>query len=124
MGITLRGAFIISAVIHAGLFAPFYNQYLLQQELEKKNTIVVDYVVLKEIAIAIATNKEVVLNLDVRWPYLVFNLVEGPSIENISPFDGDYFPLPKRPRGKEAAAVDLGMLEDGDQNQQNQRDPA
>ena len=61
MDITLRGAFIISAIIHAGIFAPFYNQHLLRQELEKKNTVVVDYIVLKEIATAIATNKEVVL---------------------------------------------------------------
>ena len=61
MDITLRGAFIISAIIHAGMFAPFYNQHLLRQELEKKNTIVVDYIVLKEIATAIATNKEVAL---------------------------------------------------------------
>jgi len=61
MDMTLRGAFIISAIIHAGLFAPFYNQHILRQELEKRNTIVVDYVILKEIATAIATNKEVVL---------------------------------------------------------------
>lgn len=60
MEITLRGAFIISAIIHAGLFAPFYNQQLLRQELEKKNTIVVDYVILKEIAAAVSANKEVV----------------------------------------------------------------
>ena len=61
MDITLKGAFIISAIIHAGLFAPFYNQHLLRQELEKKNTVVVDYVILNDIATAIATNKEVVL---------------------------------------------------------------
>lgn len=61
MDMSLRGAFVISAIIHVGLFAPFYNQHLLRQELEKKNTVVVDYVVLKEIATAIATNKEVVL---------------------------------------------------------------
>lgn len=61
MDITLRGAFIISAIIHAGLFAPFYNQQILRQELEKKNTVVVDYVILKEIAAAISTNKEIVL---------------------------------------------------------------
>jgi outer membrane biosynthesis protein TonB len=61
MDITLRGAFIISAIIHAGLFAPFYNQYLLRQELEKKNTVVVDYIILKEIATALTTNREVVL---------------------------------------------------------------
>ncbi|MDO8536192.1 MAG: hypothetical protein Q7S30_04210 [Candidatus Omnitrophota bacterium] len=61
MEITLKGAFIVSAIIHAGLFAPLYNQHILRQELEKKNTTVVDYVILKEIAAAIATNKEVVL---------------------------------------------------------------
>jgi len=61
MGITLRGAFVVSAIIHASLFAPFYNQQLLRQEIEKKNTVIVDYIVLKEIATAIATNKEVVL---------------------------------------------------------------
>ncbi len=61
MDISLRGAFVISAMIHAALFAPFYNQHLLRQELEKKNITVVDYVILKEIATAIATNKEVVL---------------------------------------------------------------
>jgi len=61
MNITLRGAFIISAIIHAGLFAPFYNKHLLQQGLEKKNTVVVDYVILKEIAAAIAADKEVVI---------------------------------------------------------------
>jgi len=61
MDITLRSAFVISAIIHAGLFAPFYNQRLLRQELEKKNTVVVDYIVLKEIATSLTTNKEVVL---------------------------------------------------------------
>ena len=61
MDISLRGAFIISVIIHAGVFAPFYNQHLLQMEMEKKNSVVVDYVILKEIAAAIATNKEVVL---------------------------------------------------------------
>lgn len=58
---TLRGALAISAIIHAALFAPFYNRHLLQQELEKKNAAVVDYVILKEIATAITTNKEVAL---------------------------------------------------------------
>jgi len=61
MDITLRGAFIISAIIHAGVFAPFYNRHILRQELEKKNTIIVDYVILKEIATAITTNKEITL---------------------------------------------------------------
>ncbi|MDD5173389.1 MAG: TonB C-terminal domain-containing protein [Candidatus Omnitrophota bacterium] len=61
MEITLKSAFVISVLIHAGLFAPLYNKHLLRQEMEKKNTVVVDYVILKEIAAAIATNKEVVL---------------------------------------------------------------
>jgi hypothetical protein len=61
MDITLKSAFIISAIIHAGAFAPFYNQHLLRMEMEKKNSVVVDYVILKEIATAIATNKEIVL---------------------------------------------------------------
>jgi outer membrane biosynthesis protein TonB len=61
MDITLRSAFAVSAIIHACIFAPFYNQQMLRQELEKKNTTVVDYVMLKKIATAIDTNKEVVL---------------------------------------------------------------
>lgn len=61
MDITLRSAFIISAIIHAGAFAPFYNQHLLKMRLEKKNSVVVDYVILKEIATAIAANKEIVI---------------------------------------------------------------
>lgn len=61
MEISLRGAFIISAILHAGLFAPFYNQQLLRHEIEKRNSTVVDYVILKEIAHAISTNKEIVL---------------------------------------------------------------
>jgi len=48
-------------IIHAGLFAPFYNRDLLRQEMEKKNTVVVDYVILKELAAAIATNREVAI---------------------------------------------------------------
>ena len=61
MNITLKAALIISVIIHAGAFAPFYNQHLLRMEMEKKNSVVVDYVILKEIARAIAANKEVVL---------------------------------------------------------------
>lgn len=61
MEMTLRSAIIISAVIHVCLFAPFYNQNLIKMEMEKKRTVVVDYVVLKEIAEAIKANKEVVL---------------------------------------------------------------
>lgn len=58
---TLRSAIIISSLIHACIFAPFYNQNFIRQAMEKKNTVVVDYVILKEIAAAITTNKEVTL---------------------------------------------------------------
>ncbi len=63
MDMSLRSAFIISAVIHAAVFTPFYNQHMLRQETEKRNSVIVDYVVLKEIANAIAMNKEVVMRL-------------------------------------------------------------
>jgi len=61
MGMTLKSFFIMSAVLHAALFAPFYNVNLLRHNMEKKNAVVVDYVVLKEIAAAVAADKEVVL---------------------------------------------------------------
>ena len=61
MNITLRSAFIISVIIHVVVFTPFYGQHLLRQEIEKKNTVVVDYVILKEIVAAMNTNKEVIL---------------------------------------------------------------
>ncbi|MCX5713228.1 MAG: hypothetical protein NT033_00100 [Candidatus Omnitrophica bacterium] len=59
---SLKGAIIISAIIHAGLFAPFYNQHLLREDAEKKNSIVVEYVILKELTAAIAANKEITLD--------------------------------------------------------------
>jgi hypothetical protein len=61
MEMTLRSAFMISAAIHAMICAPFYHQQMVQREMEKKNTAVVDYVILKEIAEAIATGKEIVI---------------------------------------------------------------
>lgn len=61
MNMSLKGALILSAIIHAVVFAPFYNQHILKLEIEKKNSVVVDYVVLKEIVNAIQTNREVVL---------------------------------------------------------------
>jgi outer membrane biosynthesis protein TonB len=61
MDISLRSAFIISVIIHIGIFAPFYGQHLLRQDIEKKNTVMVDYVILKEITEAMAANKEIVL---------------------------------------------------------------
>ena len=67
---TLKGAFVISVIIHAGIFAPFYNQHILRQELEKNHTVVVDYVVLKEIAAAAAGNKGV-----------IFKTPEAPQID-------------------------------------------
>ena len=62
MGLSLRGAFIISAIIHASVFASFYNQHILSQEFNKKNSVVVDYVILKQIAAAMTANKEVAVN--------------------------------------------------------------
>lgn len=61
MTMTLRSALALSAIIHAGIFMPFYNQHLLRQEIEKRDTVVVDYVILKEIAAAVAKNKEIAL---------------------------------------------------------------
>jgi len=61
MEMNLRSAIVISFIIHASLFAPFYNHHLIKMELEKRNSVVVDYIVLKEIIEAINTNKEVVL---------------------------------------------------------------
>lgn len=61
MDMSLRNAFIISAIIHVALFAPYYNQNMLRQEIEKRNSAIVDYVILREIANAVTANKEVVL---------------------------------------------------------------
>lgn len=61
MEMNLRSAIVISFIIHAGLFMPFYNSHIIKMEIEKRNSVVVDYVILKEIVDAINTNKEVVL---------------------------------------------------------------
>lgn len=58
---SFRNAFIVSVFIHASLMAPFYNQHILRQEIEKKNSVIVDYVILKEIASAITANREAVI---------------------------------------------------------------
>ena len=63
MGISLKSAFIISAIVHAGIFVPFYNQHLIKQDIDKKNSIVVDYIILKEMTSASPANKEVVVNV-------------------------------------------------------------
>lgn len=63
MEISLRSAVIISTIIHCVVFAPFYNQHMIKLELEKRNAIVVDYIVLKEMAQAIKTNKEAAVNI-------------------------------------------------------------
>jgi len=56
MEIGLRSAFIISAIIHAGFAAPFYNHSLLKADFEKKNAVIVDYVILKELSNITPTN--------------------------------------------------------------------
>lgn len=63
MQMSLSNAIIISAIIHVGLFTPFYNKNLINIELEKRRSIVVDYLVLKEIAQALKTDKEVALKI-------------------------------------------------------------
>lgn len=62
MDITLRSAFIISALIHTVIIAPFYNHNLLRHGFGKRNSVIVDYVILKDmanIAAANAANKDV-----------------------------------------------------------------
>lgn len=72
MDMRFKNAIVISFIIHAAIFMPIYNQHLLKLQIEKKNSVIVDYVVLKEIAKSIATNKEVVIKspetprLDIR----------------------------------------------------------
>ncbi|OGX00836.1 MAG: hypothetical protein A3I73_05080 [Omnitrophica bacterium RIFCSPLOWO2_02_FULL_45_16] len=64
MDITLRSAFIISAIIHAVIIAPFYNHNLLRHDFGKRNSVIVDYVVLKDmtkIAAANAANKKAIV---------------------------------------------------------------
>lgn len=61
MDITFRSAFIISALTHAVIIAPFYNHNLLRHDFGKRNSVIVDYVVLKDmanIAAANAANKD------------------------------------------------------------------
>jgi hypothetical protein len=50
MEIGLRSAFIISAIIHAGFAVPFYNHSLLKAHFEKRNAVIVDYVILRELS--------------------------------------------------------------------------
>lgn len=50
MELGLKSAFMISAVIHAGIAAPFYSQNLLKTDFEKKSAVIVDYLILKEMS--------------------------------------------------------------------------
>jgi len=50
MDIGFKGAFIVSALIHAGIAAPLYNQNLLKSDFVRKDSVIVDYVILKEIS--------------------------------------------------------------------------
>lgn len=56
MNIGLRGAFIISAVVHAAIVAPFYNYNLLRNDFVKKDAVIVDYIILSQISNIIAAN--------------------------------------------------------------------
>lgn len=66
MDITFRSAFIISALIHAVIIAPFYNHNLLRHGFCKRNSVIVDYVILKDmanIAAVNAANKDVIVGI-------------------------------------------------------------
>ena len=52
----IKSAFVISAMLHAALVAPFYNYNMLRHDFSKMNPVVVDYVVLKEMTGATVTN--------------------------------------------------------------------
>lgn len=56
MDIGLRSTFVISAIAHALIVAPFYHQNLLKNDFAKQNSVVVDYLILKEMTGGAATN--------------------------------------------------------------------
>lgn len=56
MQISLRGSIFMSAVMHAALLAPFYHQALFRADFAKHDSVVVDYVILKEMTGAALTN--------------------------------------------------------------------
>ena len=56
MGISLRSAIIISVIIHAALITPFYNHHLMGHGIARRNSVVVDYIVLKDMTTAAAAN--------------------------------------------------------------------
>ncbi len=56
MDIGFKSAFLISAIIHAGVAAPFYNHALLKNDFFKKDSVIVDYVILSQISNITAAN--------------------------------------------------------------------
>lgn len=56
MDIGFKSAFLISAVIHTGIAAPFYNHALLKSDFVKKDSVIVDYVILSQISNITAAN--------------------------------------------------------------------
>lgn len=50
MEIGLRSAIIISAILHAAIVVPFYNHNLIRNDFVKKNSVIVDYIILKQIS--------------------------------------------------------------------------
>jgi len=50
MEIGLRGAIIISTMLHGAIAVPFYNHSLIRSDFVKKDPVIVDYVVLKHIS--------------------------------------------------------------------------
>lgn len=50
MEIGLKSAIIISAILHACIAAPFYGHNLIKADFERRNAVIVDYVILKELS--------------------------------------------------------------------------
>lgn len=56
MDIGFKSAFLISAIIHTGIAAPFYNHSLLKNDFVRKDSVIVDYVILSQISNITAAN--------------------------------------------------------------------
>jgi outer membrane biosynthesis protein TonB len=50
MDITLKSAFAISSLIHAAIAVPLYKSELLKSDFVRKDPVIVDYIILKEIS--------------------------------------------------------------------------
>lgn len=51
-----RNALAVSVIIHAGIVAPLYGQNLLKPDAARVNPVIVDYVILKDMALPTVTN--------------------------------------------------------------------